>query len=67
MSIAGSLSGNLNGIIKTKRNTHKPHGPSPALRASSPQGARGKLHLFALWDVICSTNSSLAPWGEGVT
>ena len=37
--------------------------PSPALRASSPQGARRKLPLFAE-NVIGNTNFSLAPWGE---
>ena len=37
--------------------------PSSALRASSPQGARRKLPLFAE-NVIGNTNFSLAPWGE---
>jgi tRNA pseudouridine32 synthase/23S rRNA pseudouridine746 synthase len=37
--------------------------PSPALWASSPQGARRKLPSFAE-NVIGNTNFSLAPWGE---
>ena len=38
--------------------------PSPALWASSPQGARRKLPSFAE-NVIGNTNFTLAPWGEG--
>ena len=37
--------------------------PSPALWASSPQGARRKLPSFAK-NVIGNTNFTLAPWGE---
>ena len=37
--------------------------PSPALWASSPQGARRKLPSFAE-NVIGNTNFTLAPWGE---
>ena len=37
--------------------------PSPALRASSPQGARRKLPSFAE-NVIGNTNFTLAPWGS---